>query len=49
MSLTVRLKNVGILKQAEFSLGDLTILCGKNNTGKNVCRLCTIRVLKVFA
>ena len=34
MSLTVRLKNVGILKQAEFSLGDLTILCGENNTGK---------------
>ena len=34
MSLTVRLKNVGILKQAEFSLGDLTIICGKNNTGK---------------
>ncbi len=34
MSLTVRLKNVGVLKQAEFSLGDLTIICGKNNTGK---------------
>lgn len=34
MSLTVRLKNIGILKQAEFSLGDLTIICGKNNTGK---------------
>lgn len=34
MSLTVELKNIGILKQAEFSLGDLTIICGKNNTGK---------------
>ncbi len=34
MSLTVRLKNIGILKQAEFSLGDLTIICGENNTGK---------------
>ncbi len=34
MSLTVRLKNIGILKHAEFSLGDLTIICGENNTGK---------------
>ena len=30
----VTLKNLGILKQAEFSLGDLTIICGENNTGK---------------
>ncbi len=34
MSLTVKLKNIGILKQAEFSLGDLTVICGENNTGK---------------
>ena len=34
MNLTVQLKNIGILKQAEFTLGDLTIICGKNNTGK---------------
>lgn len=34
MSLTVQLKNIGILKQAEFSLGDLTVICGENNTGK---------------
>ncbi len=34
MSITVKLKNIGILKQAEFSLGDLTIICGENNTGK---------------
>lgn len=30
----ISLKNLGILKQAEFSLGDLTIICGENNTGK---------------
>ena len=30
----IRLKNFGILKHAEFSLGDLTIICGENNTGK---------------
>ena len=34
MSLTVKLKNIGILKRAEFSLGDLTLICGENNTGK---------------
>lgn len=31
----VRLKNLGPLKEAEFSLGDLTIICGGNNTGKS--------------
>ncbi|MGB5770924.1 MAG: AAA family ATPase [Crocosphaera sp.] len=30
----VKVKNLGVLKQAEFSLGDLTIICGGNNTGK---------------
>ena len=34
MSLKIELKNLGILKHAEFSLGDLTLICGKNNTGK---------------
>ena len=34
MNLTIKLKNIGILKQAEFSLGDLTLICGENNTGK---------------
>lgn len=30
----VKLKNLGILEQAEFELGDLTIICGDNNSGK---------------
>ncbi len=30
----VHIKNLGILKQAEFTLGELTIICGGNNTGK---------------
>lgn len=30
----IKVKNLGVLKQAEFSLGDMTILCGENNTGK---------------
>lgn len=28
------IKNLGAIKQAEFTLGDLTIICGGNNTGK---------------
>ncbi len=30
----IKIKNLGALKQAEFTLGDLTIVCGCNNTGK---------------
>ena len=32
MKITV--KNLGVLKQAEFELGELTLICGGNNTGK---------------
>lgn len=28
------IKNTGVIKKAEIEFGDLTILCGKNNTGK---------------
>ena len=28
------IKNLGPLKQANFELGELTIICGHNNTGK---------------
>jgi ABC-type branched-subunit amino acid transport system ATPase component len=28
------IKNLGALRQAEFELGELTIICGHNNTGK---------------
>ena len=30
----VILENLGVLKKAEFELGDLTLICGHNNTGK---------------
>ncbi|MEB3149217.1 MAG: AAA family ATPase [Sphaerospermopsis kisseleviana] len=30
----IKVKNLGALKQAEFTLGELTIICGHNNTGK---------------
>ena len=45
MSLKIELKNLGILKHAEFSLGDLTLICGENNTGKTYADLCTVRFL----
>ncbi|QLE56181.1 AAA family ATPase [Nostoc sp. TCL26-01] len=32
--MTIKVKNLGALRQAEFTLGDLTIICGYNNTGK---------------
>ncbi|GAH73728.1 unnamed protein product [marine sediment metagenome] len=30
----IKLKNLGPLKQAQFELGEMTIICGHNNTGK---------------
>lgn len=30
----IKLKNLGALQQAAFELGDFTLICGKNNTGK---------------
>ena len=30
----ISIKNLGAIKQAEFTLGELTIICGGNNTGK---------------
>ncbi len=30
----ISVKNLGVLKEATFTLNDLTIICGKNNTGK---------------
>lgn len=30
----VQIKNLGVIKEADFEVGDLTIICGDNNTGK---------------
>lgn len=32
--MTISVENLGILKRAEFELGELTLICGDNNTGK---------------
>ena len=47
--LKIELENFGILKQAEFTLGDLTILCGKNNTGKTYATYALYGFLKSWA
>ena len=30
----ITLENLGALRYGEFELGDMTIICGENNTGK---------------
>ena len=30
----ITLKNLGLISEAQFTVGDLTVICGKNNTGK---------------
>ncbi|KHD05657.1 hypothetical protein PN36_13910 [Candidatus Thiomargarita nelsonii] len=32
--MSFELKNIGAIKQAKIELGELTVICGKNNTGK---------------
>lgn len=32
--MNITFKNLGAIRQADLTLGDLTIVCGKNNTGK---------------
>ena len=34
LNMKILVKNLGPLKQAEFELGEFTIICGHNNTGK---------------
>lgn len=34
------LKNVGVFKYVEYELGDLTIICGENNSGKTYATYC---------
>ena len=44
----VKIKNLGVLRQAEFSLGDLTIICGGNNTGKTYATYALYGFLKTW-
>lgn len=44
----IKVKNLGVLKQAEFTLGNLTILCGCNNTGKTYATYALFGFLSVW-
>jgi len=39
----IQIKNLRALKQAEFELGDMTIICGVNNTGKTYATYAALR------
>ncbi|MHB1697463.1 MAG: AAA family ATPase [bacterium] len=44
----IEVKNLGILKQANFSLGEMTIICGNNNTGKTYATYALFGFLKMW-
>lgn len=44
----VILENIGVFKHAEYELKDLTIICGKNNTGKTYATYCLYGFLDFF-
>jgi len=45
----ITLENLGPIKYAEFELGDLTIICGKNNTGKTYVTYATYGFLDYWS
>lgn len=44
----ITIQNLGILKQADFEVGDLTVICGKNNTGKTYATYALYGFLKIW-
>lgn len=40
-----RFKNLGVIREAELELGDMTIVCGRNNTGKTYVAYATFGFL----
>ena len=44
----ILVENLGILRKAEFELGDLTIICGRNNTGKTYVTYALFGFLKFW-
>jgi len=44
----IELSNLGALQQAEFELGDMTIICGSNNTGKTYATYATYGFLRFW-
>ncbi len=46
--MNIKVKNLGSIKQAEFELGDFTIICGNNNTGKTYATYALFGFLHVW-
>jgi len=44
----IHVQNLGPLKQADFEVGDLTVICGKNNTGKTYATYALYGFLKMW-
>ncbi len=44
----IHVQNLGPLKEADFEVGDLTIICGKNNTGKTYATYALYGFLKTW-
>lgn len=44
----ITIENIGVFKYAEYDLADLTIICGKNNTGKTYATYCLYGFLDYF-
>ena len=44
----IKVKNLRVLKQAEFELGDFTIICGENNTGKTYATYALFGFLSIW-
>jgi len=44
----ITIKNLGVLRQADFEVGDLTVICGKNNTGKTYATYALYGFLKLW-
>ncbi len=42
------IENLGVFKYAQYDLADLTIICGKNNTGKTYATYCLYGFLDFF-
>ena len=43
-SVKFQFRNLGPIKEAELELGELTIVAGRNNTGKDLPHVCSIRL-----
>ena len=44
----ITIQNLGVLRQADFEVGDLTVICGKNNTGKTYATYALYGFLKIW-